>query len=360
MAALVWKESKRGCSVHQHPRLKALLPDDVWTKGNSWDVPTLQLRTTRELCACDWDIVDPVQQNELPPENVSWGRYAKRRFIKRIVALFGTKRTSRSASVIISRPFLTEGLSSAVRSSWQNQNVCMFICSDAATVRSASRILSTCWTPRHTCAQASTHAHFSPWEENSIHVSIFNLLHELFCVAMFILPAWFEFNPAIGQKKLQSLSAVMFQPVPPFGDHWDATPERTHSPASGPSMLYLLVGFLVWKRWKTRSYKKEEGAGEESRSDGRGGGERMDGLDGGRNGRVFEGGLCESLIPRVPSTCPNMEAFAIARGLFSRPTADQWENQRIAEGGGRKEETAVGESFIGGREWKYEDEIEIK
>lgn len=49
----------------------------------------------------------------------------------------------------------------------------------------------------------------------------------------------------------------------------------------------------------------------------------MYGLDEGRNGRVFEGGLGESLVPRVPSTCPNMEAFAIARGLFSRPTADQ-------------------------------------
>lgn len=66
-----------------------------------------------------------------------------------------------------------------------------------------------------------------------------------------------------------------------------------------------------------------EGGGEELLSDGKGGGERMDGLDGGRNGRVFEAGLCESLISWVPSTCPNMEAFAIARGLFSRPTADQ-------------------------------------
>lgn len=49
-----------------------------------------------------------------------------------------------------------------------------------------------------------------------------------------------------------------------------------------------------------------------------------------------------------------MEAFAIARGLFSRPTADQWEDQRTAEGGGRKEETVVGESLIKEKEWKYE------
>lgn len=55
-----------------------------------------------------------------------------------------------------------------------------------------------------------------------------------------------------------------------------------------------------------------------------------------------------------------MEAFAIARGLFSRPTADQWEEQRIVEGGGREEGTAEGESLIKGKEWKYEDETEIK
>lgn len=87
----------------------------------------------------------------------------------------------------------------------------------------------------------------------------------------------------------------------------------------------------------------------------------MDGLDGWRE--EWEGirrGLCESLIPRVPSTCPNMEAFAFARGLFSRPTADQRENQRTAEGGRRKEERAVGESFIKEKEPKYEDEIEIE
>lgn len=136
---------------------------------------------------------------------------------------------------------------------------------------------------------------------------------------------------------------------------------RKDSPASCPATLYLVMGFVVWKRQKARSYKKEEEAGEEIRSDGKGGGgEQMDGLNGERNGRVFEGGLCESLIPRVPSTCPNMEAFAITRGLFSRPTADQSDNQRITEGGGRKEATAVGESLIKGKERKYEDEIEIK
>lgn len=44
-------------------------------------------------------------------------------------------------------------------------------------------------------------------------------------------------------------------------------------------------------------------------------------MEGGTGGYLKEG--CESLVSRVPSTCPNMEAFAIARGLFSRPTADQ-------------------------------------
>lgn len=122
------------------------------------------------------------------------------------------------------------------------------------------------------------------------------------------------------------LSEAIFQPVPLFGDSWDATLERTDSPASCPSMLSLLMGFGFGRDERQEAIKRKKELGEEIHRDGNrggGGGEKMDGLDGGRNGRVFEGGLCVSLIPRVPSTCPNMEAFAIARGLFSRPTTDQ-------------------------------------
>lgn len=91
-------------------------------------------------------------------------------------------------------------------------------------------------------------------------------------------------------------------------------------------MFSLLTGFGLAGDERQEAIKRKKELGEEIHRDGRGGGGgggRMDGLDGGRNGRVFEGGLCVSLIPRVPSTCPNMEAFAFARGLFSRPTADQ-------------------------------------
>lgn len=47
-------------------------------KENSWDFPTVQFRTIRELYACDWGRVDPGQQNERPPGRFYW-RYRSAR-----------------------------------------------------------------------------------------------------------------------------------------------------------------------------------------------------------------------------------------------------------------------------------------
>ena len=50
--------------------------------------------------------------------------------------------------------------------------------------------------------------------------------------------------------------------------------------------------------------------------------------------------------PSAPSVCPNMEASAIARGLFSRPATDQGENWRVGKGGGvERKERPVGEGL---------------
>lgn len=275
-------------------------------------------------------------------------------------------------SVIISSSFLTEGLFSAVKTSWQNpwsETIKCVLTAVSVHVSLKWRSDGQCVTCPVNLLDSITHMHTdhparpTSGQERKLHQCIFYFIL-FFCMANVNQSSLILNHPSSQTEKPPEscLSEAIFQPAPPFGDSWDATLERTDSPASCPSMLSLLMGFGFGRDERQEAIKRKKELGEEIHRDGKGGGrgERMDGLDGGGNGRVFEGGLCVSFIPRVPTTCPNMEAFAIARGLFSRPTADQWEKQRIVEGGHRKEGTAVGESLIKKTEWKYEDKIEIK
>lgn len=72
---LAWKLVWKFCGDHEQPHpTKSIWKCCfcLWMKENSWDFPTVQFRTIRELYACDWGKVDSVRQNERPPGRFYW------------------------------------------------------------------------------------------------------------------------------------------------------------------------------------------------------------------------------------------------------------------------------------------------
>lgn len=79
------------------------------------------------------------------------------------------------------------------------------------------------------------------------------------------------------------------------------------------------------REWMTNCLSYNDGTGEAKEEEGWLGGEEWEGIW----RRIWW-----EPHPSVPSVCPNMEASAVAWGLFSRPTTDQGKNWRGAKGGG--------------------------
>lgn len=72
---------------------------------------------------------------------------------------------------------------------------------------------------------------------------------------------------------------------------------------------------------------------------------RRAGWMGGRNGRVFEGGLCESLIPRFHQRVQIWRHLLLHEACSQDPPLTREKTGGWGGGGGRKKERPVGESL---------------
>lgn len=186
------------------------------------------------------------------------------------------------------------------------ERACVCLSEWRSDSRSASLILSTPWTVCHTprsliilptCYQNTTKS-----GRRQIGFQTFRLN-----------PAWFQFHQTVGEPEFLLaeiwgfVCRVPFRtiscdwvPVPPTCDNTCLTPERWKSPQDSTlSINVLLCSASFIRRREEGEWADAELPGLKQWHKRHGeGGVGMDGLNGGRNGRVVEGGLCESLIPR--------------------------------------------------------------